>query len=361
MVPVDSTFKQFQYLVAAACDLSVPNTTIIFMDALEKKKYKLSWYASILHLKGWYKLDKVSLTNQASLKDWFNMISALACKGKSPEPCLSLHMVNPVKVVKDGKRADLLAKQAKYKQAMDEKQPNKQRKKGDDKDNDSSNDPDDDKERDEEEIDPEDWNKINFQMSEIFDCYPLNKDYNTNIPVLINPAYPTKYIPITVAGCQEWAMCILDPNMPGVNIASPPQSLLPYRVQGAKKQKVEPKPANDKSSTLCRLLMDTISSNVSHSVAPHPAPTSDGVEYDPQAPEAPPILGYFEFLRLRKIDAVHETLLANGIISHRFFRRGSSLARSKVSDLGLNLGVVTALFDNVSQYERHLAHLRLAT
>ena len=104
--------------------------------------------------------------------------------------------------------------------------------------------------------------------------------------------------------------------------------------------------------------MDVIAASVSKPAAPAAAPLLDRLDHDPHALVAPPIINYLQFLNLWEIGTVHKILIANNIISHNFFWRGSSLVQAEVSGLGLTLGVVTALFDNVSRYDLYLSHLR---
>ncbi|PLW26848.1 hypothetical protein PCANC_25439 [Puccinia coronata f. sp. avenae] len=66
-------------------------------------------------------------------------------------------------------------------------------------------------------------------------------------------------------------------------------------------------------------------------------------------PNKPDMEGYLYFLKIRNKEDVLEKLSANGFDSHKLFK-SAGLLRSEVKDLGIPLGVVTALFDNVSKY-----------
>jgi hypothetical protein len=73
-------------------------------------------------------------------------------------------------------------------------------------------------------------------------------------------------------------------------------------------------------------------------------------------PNKSDIEGYIDFLGIQNRDKEYtlEILLANGFHSHKVFK-SLGLARSEVKELGLTLGVVTMLFDNVAKYNQHLS------
>jgi hypothetical protein len=60
--------------------------------------------------------------------------------------------------------------------------------------------------------------------------------------------------------------------------------------------------------------------------------------------------GYIDFLGIRDRDYTLELLLANGFHSHKVFK-SNSLSCSEVKQIGLTLGVVTMLFENVAKYD----------
>ncbi|KNZ60279.1 hypothetical protein VP01_1580g1 [Puccinia sorghi] len=62
------------------------------------------------------------------------------------------------------------------------------------------------------------------------------------------------------------------------------------------------------------------------------------------------IKGYLDFLGIHDKDHVLEILLENCFHSHKVFKP-PGLARADIKNLGLTLGLVTMLFDNVSKYE----------
>ncbi|KNZ47045.1 hypothetical protein VP01_6720g1 [Puccinia sorghi] len=68
-----------------------------------------------------------------------------------------------------------------------------------------------------------------------------------------------------------------------------------------------------------------------------------------------PIIDYLKFLRLARLDKVHDILTPNDIDSHKIFASTSSLDQKEVLSLGLTLGVVTKLFDNVVRFDKYIS------
>ncbi|OAV87306.1 hypothetical protein PTTG_09246, partial [Puccinia triticina 1-1 BBBD Race 1] len=171
-------------LVATGCDQSVANSADIILEALEKKKLELFWYASIPLIPGWLKSDWFKIIDSSSYQKWIDAI--LAKKKKIYKATLALRMPSPIEAVKRGKQADLLAKRVKYKKSIQGQKDRKRKT----KDSDDSSDGDDE----EAEIDPEEWNDVNFHMRAIMDAYPLRVEYDTKIPVFVHPSDPNRQI-----------------------------------------------------------------------------------------------------------------------------------------------------------------------
>ncbi|KNZ60661.1 hypothetical protein VP01_15230g1, partial [Puccinia sorghi] len=68
-----------------------------------------------------------------------------------------------------------------------------------------------------------------------------------------------------------------------------------------------------------------------------------------------PIINYLKFLRLARLDKVHNILTSNDIHSHKIFASTCLLDRNKVLSLGLTLGVVTKLFNNVVIFDKYFS------
>jgi hypothetical protein len=63
---------------------------------------------------------------------------------------------------------------------------------------------------------------------------------------------------------------------------------------------------------------------------------------------------YIEFIGFGNQENVIKLLVSNDMTSYKIFKSGN-LDRSLLLGLGLTVGVVTQLFDNVSRFERQLA------
>ncbi|KAA1065228.1 hypothetical protein PGT21_050221 [Puccinia graminis f. sp. tritici] len=257
-------------------------------------------------------------------------------------------MPNPADLVKRGKQADILAKRAKLKKAIALKKTAK-RKAGEVADEDLSED-------EEEEIDPEDWNDVDFHMRALFDSNPINREYDAHIPVFLHPTVPGRFILLTMEACQEWALGILDDKQPAVNMMSPPKKLK-WEDLGSPRKKTKttqsPETNVEDKAMWCRMMAEAFAEVQKGSSKEIDAPPgSDGLSY--QGDSESPIVEYLRFLNVWNLDRVLDVLTASDIHSHKFFRAGSSLAREEVLSLGLTVGVVTALYDNVSKYERYL-------
>jgi hypothetical protein len=189
VVAGDTGYEEFLDLVATACDVHVPKAG----DIVAENKPDLSWNVTIGRVKGWLKGDAKTLTNSDSYDEW--IAAMVACKKKDLTIGLALRMANPADIVKRGKQADILAKRAKLKKTA-------KRKAGDIGDEELSDDED-------EEIDPEDWNDVDFHMRALFDSNPINREYDAHCPVFLHPTVPGRYILLTMEACQEWAVGIV--------------------------------------------------------------------------------------------------------------------------------------------------------
>ncbi|KAA1133165.1 hypothetical protein PGTUg99_023012 [Puccinia graminis f. sp. tritici] len=342
VVPSNTGYEEFQDMVAAACDVAVPNSG----DIVAENRPDLTWNVTISRVKGWLKADAKTLTDSDSYDAWIAAI--MACKKKDLSIALALRMANPADIVKRGKQADILAKRAKLKKAIALKKTAK-RKAGEVLDEDLSEDED-------EEIDPEDWNDVDFHMRAIFDANPINREYDAHIPVFLHPTVAGRFILLTMEACQEWALAILDDKQPAVNMMSPPKKLT-WEDLGSPRKKMKssqtPESDSDDKATWCRMMVEAFAEVRKASAKDVDAPPgSDGLSF--QGDTETPIVEYLRFLNIRNLDRVLDVLTANDIHSHKLFRPGSSLARQEVLSLGLTIGVVTALYDNTAKYERFL-------
>ena len=139
----------------------------------------------------------------------------------------------------------------------------------------------------------------------------------------------------------------------GVSVHSPP-SCLPYiTASGAKRARIHNTDGSGSSSGInssgVELLAQLLGANRGRSEG---SPNHDSPLSSP--PNESHIEEYLEFLGIRDKDHVLEILLANSFHSHKLFKSGG-LARADVKALGLTLGVVTMLFDNVTKFKRFMS------
>ena len=149
----------------------------------------------------------------------------------------------------------------------------------------------------------------------------------------------------------------------GVSPSCPPSSLPYLTLKGAKKAQVDngtpPKATtsgststtftNDQLGLLVNLLTGNQSKKDHRQSSPAVITSSPPNECD--------IEGYVTFLGIRNQENVVNKLMANGFHSHKVFK-SPGLLRADVRGLGLTLGVVTLLFDNVNKYDRYLSSTR---
>ncbi|KNZ52103.1 hypothetical protein VP01_3696g1 [Puccinia sorghi] len=148
-----------------------------------------------------------------------------------------------------------------------------------------------------EELDTVDWERINTHMSKIYEKNLTNIKYDQHLPA-----------------------CTLVSQMArkeGVSHTSPPSSLPYFTLKGSKKAQID---------------------------------NSAGLYHECN------IKGYVSFLGIPDKENVIEKLMVNGFHSHQVFKSTGILC-ADVRGLGLTLGVLTLLFDNVSN-DRYLVSTR---
>ncbi|KAA1096631.1 hypothetical protein PGT21_023416 [Puccinia graminis f. sp. tritici] len=255
------------------------------------------------------------------------------------------------------KKVDLLAKRVAQQAAIDKDRALSLKRKstGDDDSKGGSPPPDGD-------LEPEDWDNINFHMKRIYDKYPIKSDYDPKIPVFVNAGETNKYILLTNKACQEWGIALAGITE-GVDMDTPPRSLPYESLQATRRKKAQvvppvgghaPGQAPGQMPSMMEIIALADALNARRSKGDIEAIlSSPGHSLDPD--EDPPMADYLTFLgkKLVNPDAVLEILISNKMMSHKTFAGG--LRRSDVCGLGLSMGAVTCLFDNVARYDRYLA------
>ncbi|KNZ44194.1 hypothetical protein VP01_941g14 [Puccinia sorghi] len=153
-------------------------------------------------------------------------------------------------------------------------------------------------------------------------------------------------------------MAILDISKSGVEIQAPPKSLRYKCCHSSSKRKKISHSSQDPGTSLAKMFADVIAgtSGTKDSNGNLPSSSEAGLYH---SEVEIPIINYLKFLRLARLNEVHDILTSNDIHSHKIFSPNSSLDRKEVLILGLTLGVVTKLFDNVVRFDKYLSRNNL--
>ncbi|KAH9469743.1 hypothetical protein MJO29_003893 [Puccinia striiformis f. sp. tritici] len=340
VVGTDS-FDNFRAKVATACDEQFPNTGAIIMESIDNRVRPIYWNVSIPRCPDWKKSDQCELKDDSDYNGWLNA----ACEIGRKDVGLSIKMPNPADAIKRAEKEDLLAKQAMRKEAVS---ASKKRKAaaldGDDDGGGGGSDSD----GSDSEIDADEFDDINFHMKKIYAAHPPNSLYDRLNPVYIDPANPRRYILLTVAAVQDWAKALMD-RKEGVGIQSPPSSLPYLVVNSSKRSKLERTVGTDNISNFLAQLLAAAQGGGN--------PPSNHFDRPPlqSPPNESDIEVYLEWVGVRDKDAVLEILVANDIFCHKMFRPSGALTRKDLLDLGLTVGNVSLLIDNLDKYDQFLS------
>ncbi|KAI7952320.1 hypothetical protein MJO29_007951 [Puccinia striiformis f. sp. tritici] len=351
VVPVTAgvtTFKQFHDLVASGCDKVEPNTAGIVLEAIKKKKLVLHWRGSITRVNDWKVSDKVNIDTEDKFNEW--LMTTIEWKRFTMQ--LALFMPNPADQVKRGKKADILAKQAAHKLMLKESKSQKRQSA-----NDNDSEPDDESEP--EEIKPEDRDNVAFHKKNIYEKYKLKIDYDRYSPVFLDPGNDQRFKILTMAAAQECAMALVD-RKDGVDMKSPPASP-PWETLGKQRKTVSAQPPQEYSDSqttrqvLRQLLADVVAEPTATLTEPQTAGnfTLTNVVAG-RIVGTVPMVKYLEFLGIPDLHKVLGLLTKEDIVSHTLFR-SPALVRKDVRNLGISLGTVTSLFNNVYLFDEYLA------
>ncbi|KAI9602399.1 hypothetical protein H4Q26_001688 [Puccinia striiformis f. sp. tritici PST-130] len=322
VVPVTAgvtTFKQFHDLVASGCDKVEPNTAGIVLEAIKKKKLVLHWRGSITRVNDWKVSDKVNLT---------------------------------LKTSEARQEGGHIGKQAAHKLMLKESKSQKRQSA-----NDNDSEPDDESEP--EEIKPEDRDDVAFHKKNIYEKYKLKIDYDRYSPVFLDPGNDQRFKILTMAAAQECAMALVD-RKDGVDMKSPPASP-PWETLGKQRKTVSAQPPQEYSDSqttrqvLRQLLADVVAEPTATLTEPQTAGnfTLTNVVAG-RIVGTVPMVKYLEFLGIYDLHKVLGLLTKEDIVSHTLFR-SPALVRKDVRNLGISLGTVTSLFNNVYLFDEYLA------
>ncbi|KAA1074581.1 hypothetical protein PGT21_011464 [Puccinia graminis f. sp. tritici] len=140
-------------------------------------------------------------------------------------------MINPNTLIQHGKKVDLFAKRAAQQAAIkkDCALSMKCKLTREDKSKGGTTPPDRD-------LEPKDWDNINFHMKQIYNKYPIKSNYNPKILVYVDAGNTDKYILLTNHTCQEWGIALAG-IAEGVDMDTPPQNLPMKSLQASRYKK----------------------------------------------------------------------------------------------------------------------------
>ncbi|PLW41565.1 hypothetical protein PCASD_10000 [Puccinia coronata f. sp. avenae] len=336
-----TSFEVFQQMVASACNDQLNNTGPIILKGLSARPQGIFWNGSIAQAPSFAKKDLFEIKAPLQYNKWLEAACAL---GRT-QVTLSINMTNPAKVAQRAEMEDLLAAQA-----MKDKAARALKRKATDDDSDVE---------ESEDLDAKEWDTINVYMKQLFKAHLINAKYDCHTPVFIDPSNPRSYILLTVDACQEWAQALVD-QKDGVTTTSPPCTLHYINLSKAPHERLGTGSIAPTSNSLVndsniQLLAALLAGRTQNEMSPTISGTGAKSTLS-SPPNESNIEGYIDFLGIRNRDKEYtlEILLANGFHLHKVFK-SSGLARSEVKELGLTLGVVTMLFDNVAKYDQHLS------
>jgi hypothetical protein len=196
-ITVATQFAEFQDIVMTACEVAMKNSRGMISDSLAMTTPLIQWAAFIPQVDGFVLVDE----------DAYNMwIKTLAQVGNGVA-VLSFEMDDPRQEVRRAHQSSVLARVAIQKDAKETVNAANKLKGSNVK---PKNDPDllDKGSNDnvEEEIDADD---VKLLIRKLYKHHPHDPDYNTLIPVYVDPSNREQFIILTYHACKEWARAIV--------------------------------------------------------------------------------------------------------------------------------------------------------
>ncbi|PLW46942.1 hypothetical protein PCASD_08112 [Puccinia coronata f. sp. avenae] len=344
-LPAKATgFKELIEIVASACKKKVANTGAIIRKSIncESLDNQIEWGASIPCIDSFKKTDNFVISNQVDFQSWMDTLVDVG----GTEAVLSLEMPNPKHKAAWIHQAQLLAKVALWEElARANKQKSKEPIKGFM--------PNDSDVKVEEE---DDTDNIKLCMRNIYREHPSNVLYDSHMPVYIHLTQENQYILLSHDACQEWAQALLLPTNV-VTYSSLPKSLK-FKKLSSKKRKSPPDNAK------LREALNSYFQSCSMAVPARGHGSSDYQSNSDSSFSSTPkdenscIKDYLKFIGLKDQLKVAQILSDADIHSHKQFK-SNNLDWNELNKLGLTIGVVAQLVNNVGKYDCPLAKSKL--
>ncbi|PLW34570.1 hypothetical protein PCANC_19832 [Puccinia coronata f. sp. avenae] len=315
---VATTFEDFVSKVATACEVKVGNTGSIIRKSIncDPTEVNMEWSASIPRVNGFKKNDQFVIKEESDYLSWIKTLadieeSAKATKRKkSDEPAEG-------SLPSDGEE------EAKDKFNVD---------------------------------------NIKLCMRKLFREHPTNTEYDQKIPVYIHPTKKDLYFLLTHGKCQEWARALLPPT-DGVTYQSPPSSIKFDSL--SKKRKTSDNPeltqALDnyfRSHPIGHSMSGGFGAG-NHELSSSSSDASSSQDDGTAEVGISAIKDYVNFIGLKNSegDQLAKLLFTHHITSYKMFK-SKNLNRKHLFDLGLTIGIITKLYDNIGKFRRHLSKKR---
>ncbi|WAQ82431.1 hypothetical protein PtA15_2A748 [Puccinia triticina] len=297
-----TTYADFFATLSAHCEAVEPNTGRIVSEYVEKKKDDIVWTVLIPRVPGFMKGKPFVLKNKEGYNKWIESLE----ENKSDVTSLFLKMKNPTSQAKRAHNAEVLAKEAirtKTKRMVIEA---KEAKRADDL-----------------KSGKRDLDEDNDDLDDLDD----NEDTDCD------------------------AVKLMIQSKRGVSLQSPPNELR-YEKVSAKRNSSKANAAAIRGGAQSNCGGCCNSLQHQHQTLAHNPVSSDG-----PCPQPGPNAGidkYVKFIGLRQPARISEILVENDMTNYKTFR-SQNLDKNLLKDIGLTVGVVTQLVDNVPKFERHLA------
>jgi hypothetical protein len=202
--PAEATrFADFQDIVMTACEVAVKNSRGMISDSLAMTTPLIQWTAFIPRVDGFKKDDGFVIVDEDAYNKW---IETLAEVGNGVA-ALSLEMDDPRQEVRRAHQSSVLARVAIRKDAKETVDAaNKLKGSNVKPTNDLELFDEGSDDAEEEEIDADD---VKLLIRKLYKHHPHDLDYDTLIPVYVDPSNRDRFIILTYHACKEWARAIV--------------------------------------------------------------------------------------------------------------------------------------------------------
>ncbi|KAH9449785.1 hypothetical protein MJO28_010871 [Puccinia striiformis f. sp. tritici] len=190
---------------------------------------------------------------------------------------------------------------------------------------------------------------INLHKKELYARHAPNKKYEKDIPVFLHPSDNDRYIPLTKAAMEKWALA-LDTGVDGVSVDSPPGSLVYVKLSAKKRKANEAFPTG--TSELGQLLRVLTNNNKDSNSSIELDVASSSSDSEPIAATMEEYLTYLEFDTSEQT-AIMKILKDNAVKRYQLFDP-KFITEDKMLKWGLQDGHIAELKGNISKFQKYL-------